>query len=163
MRAGEPSKDSRELLKIGNFARLANTNLRTLRYYEEIGLLQPASRSEGGFRFYRPSDVNRVRMIQNLQSLGLQLEQIRRLMSTRDAQSDRLAFHGKVSGALEAQKQLIDDQIAVLLGQKKKVSEALSKLSECRYCESRPTANNNFCEPCGNTGLALPEFLSALY
>ena len=60
-----------ELLKIGAFAELAGTNLRTLRYYEEIGLLEPALRSRGRFRYYRPTDLNRVRMIRNLQDLGL--------------------------------------------------------------------------------------------
>ena len=51
------------LLKIGDFAKLADTNLRTLRYYEELGLLTPAERSDGGFRHYRATDVNRVRAI----------------------------------------------------------------------------------------------------
>jgi hypothetical protein len=44
---------ARKLLKIGAFAELAGTNLRTLCYYEEVGLLQPAARSSGGFRYYR--------------------------------------------------------------------------------------------------------------
>ena len=44
---------ARKLLKIGAFAELAGTNLRTPCYYEEVGLLQPAGRSSGGFRYYR--------------------------------------------------------------------------------------------------------------
>ena len=72
-----------DLLKIGDFARLAETNLRTLRYYEELGLLSPSHRSQGGFRYYRRTDVNRVNMIRDLQELGLQLEQIRELISVR--------------------------------------------------------------------------------
>ena len=47
-----------KLHKIGVFAKMAGTNLRTLRYYEEVGLLQPAARSNGGFRYYRDSDLN---------------------------------------------------------------------------------------------------------
>ena len=39
-------KENSELLKIGDFARVAGTNLRTLRYYEELGLLTPAARSQ---------------------------------------------------------------------------------------------------------------------
>ena len=49
-----------DLVKIGDFARLAHTNLRTLRYYEEIGLLQPALRSDGGFRYFRQTDLNNI-------------------------------------------------------------------------------------------------------
>ena len=69
--------DPIELLKIGKFAKLAKTNLRTLRYYEELGLVTPSRRSKGGFRYYRPTDLARVEMIQFLQELGLPLEEIR--------------------------------------------------------------------------------------
>ena len=75
---------SDDLLKIGDFARLANTNLRTLRYYEEVGLLVPAARSDGGFRYYRPTDVNRVRLVWDLQQLGLQLEKIAKLLGEHE-------------------------------------------------------------------------------
>src|SRR4051812_49004365 len=80
------------LLKIGDFARLADTNLRTLRYYEELGLLAPASRSQGGFRYYRRTDVNRVHMIRDLQELGLQLDRIRELMAARENGEEREPF-----------------------------------------------------------------------
>ena len=63
--------NGKQLLKIGDFAKLAGTNLRTLRYYEEIGLLQPASRSTGGFRYYRSEDLDRLRMVTSLKGLGL--------------------------------------------------------------------------------------------
>ena len=62
-----PPKD---LIKIGDFAELAGTNLRTLRYYEEIGLLAPAARSAGGFRYYRREDLDRLRMVASLQDLA---------------------------------------------------------------------------------------------
>ena len=45
------AKNDPELLLIGEFAKLAGTNLRTLRYYEERGLFKPARRSRGGFRY----------------------------------------------------------------------------------------------------------------
>ena len=150
-------------LKIGNFARMAKTNLRTLRYYEELGLLQPAVRSDGGFRYYRPTDLNRVQMIQNLQQLGLPLEQIRDLIGTRSDCSARQPMTDRVLHALNEQERLIDDHIRSLAEQKKKIAEARDKLVECRTCEHCPTSQNNFCEPCLNTGRALPEFLSALY
>ena len=67
----------KELIKIGEFARRAGTNLRTLRYYEEIGLLGPAHRSSGGFRYYRPTDVHRLRMVHTLQELRLPMHMAR--------------------------------------------------------------------------------------
>ena len=80
-----------DLLKIGDFAKLANTNLRTLRYYEELGLIQPATRSQGGFRYYRHTDIHRVQMIRDLQELGLHLDRIRELMAVLEGQRKKVA------------------------------------------------------------------------
>lgn len=157
--AGPPS----ELLKIGDFARLADTNLRTLRYYEELGLISPAMRSQGGFRYYRRTDINRVQMIRDLQELGLNLERIRTLLAARATSEPRDAFFAHVREALAEHDQLLQEKLAVLEGQRTKVALALRKLDECRHCRHSPAHDNNFCEPCSTTGEVLPEHLSALY
>lgn len=152
-----------DLLKIGDFAKLANTNLRTLRYYEELGLLQPASRSQGGFRYYRQTDVHRVQMIRDLQELGLHLDRIRDLMAVRSQPEDRRLFLERVREALTAQDRLLEEKMKVLEGQRRKVAAALHKINECAHCEHSPTEANNFCQPCKTTGEVLPDHLSALF
>jgi DNA-binding transcriptional MerR regulator len=156
-------KQDQDLLKIGEFARLADTNLRTLRYYEEVGLIVPAGRSQGGFRYYRRTDFNRVQMIRDLQELGLHLDRIRELISARQAGEPRETFLDRVRQALEEQDRMLVERVRALEVQRKKVAEALNKINECRHCTHSPAANNNFCEPCTTTGLKLPEHLSALY
>ncbi len=152
-----------ELLKIGDFARIADTNLRTLRYYEELGLLAPATRSAGGFRYYRRTDVNRVQRIRELQALGLHLDRIRELILARGSDEPREQYFARVRSALEEQAGLLSARIAELQEQRKKVDQALHKIGECRHCVQIPGADNNFCEPCATTGERLPEHLSALY
>lgn len=152
-----------ELLKIGDFARLADTNLRTLRYYEEVGLILPANRSQGGFRYYRRTDINRVQMIRDLQELGLHLDRIRDLISARQQGEVRENFLERVREALEEQDRLLCERMKSLEEQRKKVAQALHKIGECRHCTLSPIADNNFCEPCATTGEKLPEHLSALY
>jgi DNA-binding transcriptional MerR regulator len=152
-----------ELLKIGDFARLADTNLRTLRYYEELGLIHPASRSQGGFRYYRRTDVNRVNMIRDLQELGLHLDRIRELMAARSIGEGRELFLARVRRALEEQDHLLQQRIQTLEALRRKVAQALHKIGECRHCTHTPEAQNNFCEPCRTTGESLPEHLSALF
>lgn len=152
-----------ELLKIGDFARLAETNLRTLRYYEELGLISPASRSPGGFRYYRRTDINRVQMIRDLQELGLPLERIRELMAARASDEPREQFLRRVRQALEEQDRLLRERMQALEDQRKKVAQALHKIGECRHCQHSPSAENNHCEPCATTGETLPPDLSALY
>ena len=159
--------DHDDLLKIGEFAERAGTNLRTLRYYEELGLIRPAQRSGGGFRYYRPTDVNRVRLIHGLQELGLQLERIRALLDTRrdgaDAEDSHEDWFQRISGALEEHDALLDARIETLQRQKALVAEAAAKLAACRTCEHTPGAANNYCEPCQRTGDPLPAILSALF
>lgn len=152
-----------ELMKIGDFARIADTNLRTLRYYEELGLLTPASRSQGGFRYYRRTDIHRVQMIRDLQELGLHLERIRDLLSTRAADESREQFIARVRTALEEQDRLLAARLAAIEEQRRKVAQALHKIRECRHCVQMPRSDNNFCEPCTTTGERLPDHLSALY
>jgi len=152
-----------DLLKIGQFAKLADTNLRTLRYYEELGMLQPAERSAGGFRYYRKTDINRIHMIRDLQELGLNLEQIRDLISTRGALEDRGAFMRKVVEALNEHDRLLVARMVALGAQRKKVAEALGKIQECKACSHTPGTDNNFCEPCVKDGCGLPGHISALF
>jgi DNA-binding transcriptional MerR regulator len=152
-----------DLLKIGDFARSAKTNLRTLRYYEEVGLLTPAARSAGGFRYYRPTDVHRVQLIWDLQQLGLQLERIAELLEARDEELSHGELLARVRQALTEQDRLLRERVELLEGQRDKVRIALTKLDECGGCPYHPSAQNNFCEPCRASQLALPDLLSALF
>jgi len=152
-----------ELLKIGAFAKLAGTNLRTLRYYEEVGLLRPSARSKGSFRYYRETDLNRIELVKHLQNLGLTLDEIRDLIKERNSQEERAACMDRVRGALLANKELLDARIVQMNQHLKKIEEAREKLSQCEDCEVTPSAGNNYCEPCEKTGECLPELLSGLY
>jgi DNA-binding transcriptional MerR regulator len=58
-------------LKVGTVARCAGVTIRTLRYYEEIGLLSPSGRTEGGHRLYERPDLMRLQQIKSLQTVGL--------------------------------------------------------------------------------------------
>lgn len=152
-----------KLLRIGDFARLAETNLRTLRYYEEIGLLSPAERSRGGFRFYRETDVHRLSMVRALQGLGLPLDEVKRLMATREPSLQRGELIARVKQALEEQDRLLCEKLRVVESERDRVRLARSKLDECAGCAHHPMAENNYCEPCQVDGKPLPSDLSALF
>lgn len=156
---------SSDLIKIGDFARLSGTNLRTLRYYEELGLLEPASRSNGGFRYYRPTDAHRVHLIQNLQNLGLQLDQIRDLIAPPGAENESgpAPWRDRIDRALAQQEDLISERMRFLEVQRREIQTARTKLAQCQECDLRPGTANNFCEPCALTGDSLPTLLAALF
>jgi MerR family transcriptional regulator, repressor of the yfmOP operon len=79
-----------KLLRIGELAELTGTTPRTIRYYEEIGLLPEAlDRAQGKHRCYSQADVERVREIVRLKELlGLSLEQLSRLLAAETARAE---------------------------------------------------------------------------
>src|SRR6478672_11837828 len=77
--------------RIGELAALAHVSVRTLHHYGAIGLLEPAGRTEAGYRLYTEADVARLYRILALRSLGLPLEEIGRLLDERVALADVLA------------------------------------------------------------------------
>jgi DNA-binding transcriptional MerR regulator len=107
--------------------------------------------------------VNRLKVIQGFQELGLTLERIGELLSTRDADYSREQRLARVRQALEAQENLLSEQVKRIEARRTRLQEARSKLDQCGPCEHAPSAENNFCEPCMLTGRALPEQLSALF
>lgn len=73
------------LSRIGNVAERLGVSTRTIKYYEELGLVSPENRSPGGFRLYNPSDVERLQRILRLKNMGFSLAAIREFLSVRDA------------------------------------------------------------------------------
>jgi DNA-binding transcriptional MerR regulator len=93
-----------ETATIGEVARLAGITVRTLHYYDHIGLLTPSERRQNGYRGYTGTDISRLQQILTYRELDLGLAEIRRLL---DEPADAVA-------ALEQARHRIDHQIARL-------------------------------------------------
>lgn len=65
-----------EVMQIGEVAARTELSLRSLRHWEEVGLLQPSGRTEGGFRLYTEADVEKILVIRRMKPLGFTLEQM---------------------------------------------------------------------------------------
>lgn len=70
-----------ELVQIGQVAERTGLSLRTIRFYEENGLVIPTARSEGGFRLYSEDDVARLQVIKRMKPLGFTLEEMQELLT----------------------------------------------------------------------------------
>jgi DNA-binding transcriptional MerR regulator len=66
----------KEKMRIGEFAEQAGVTPRTIRYYEDLGLLGPNQREGQGFRYYTEAELGRLKKIEALKQLGLSLEEI---------------------------------------------------------------------------------------
>jgi DNA-binding transcriptional MerR regulator len=71
-------------VKIGEVAKLTNSSTKTLRFYEESGLLAPPARSASGYRDYGPEIVDRLQFIRRGQAAGLTLQQVRQILAIHD-------------------------------------------------------------------------------
>lgn len=72
------------LVHIGEVAERTGLSHRTIRYYEEMGLVEPAARTEGGFRLYDEASIERLLLIMPMKPLGFSIEQIRDLLGALD-------------------------------------------------------------------------------
>ena len=71
-------------MKIGELAKLTNTSTKTIRFYEDSGLLPPPPRSASGYRDYGPEIVDRLRFIHRGQAAGLTLQKVRQILTIHD-------------------------------------------------------------------------------
>lgn len=74
---------SENLHQIGEVAELVGLSLRTVRYYEEVGLLSAPARTEGGFRLYGGEHVDQLLLIKQMKPLGFSIEEMRALLDAR--------------------------------------------------------------------------------
>jgi len=75
-------------MHIGELADATGLSLRTIRHYDEIGLLPATTRTEGGFRVYTQSDLERLLVIRSMKPLGFSLEQMAELLDIVDVLAD---------------------------------------------------------------------------
>jgi len=73
-----------ELLQIGALAERIHLSLRTVRYYEQAGVFEPAGRTAGGYHLYDARAVERLLLIKRMKPLGFTLEEMRALLALRD-------------------------------------------------------------------------------
>jgi len=121
-------------LRVGDLARQTGKTVRAIHHYEELGLLEPATRSSGGFRLYHPEAVERVRWIDLLTGLGHSLHEARGLLS-RWWDSDR------GPEAMEELRQLFTAkleetraQLERMRAMERELVDGLAYLETCRVC-----------------------------
>ena len=126
----------RQLLRVGDLAKLTGKTVRAIHLYEELGLLQPATRSSGGFRLYDPAAVERMRWIELLNGLGFSLQEMRDLSRSwwsagigPEAMEDlRTLFVRKLEETRTNRRRLEDLEKELVAG--------LEYLETCRVCAS---------------------------
>ncbi|SRR5581483_1480791 len=99
--------------RIGEVAKAAGVSTRTLRYYEELGLVSPSGHSPGGARRYSATDLARVLRIRELQELvGFNLDEIKKIVAA-EARLDELRSEFRDGKSPRRERELIDEAIEI--------------------------------------------------
>ncbi len=98
----------RELLQIGEVAKLIGVSSKTIRYYHEIGLLAEPKRTEGGYRLYTAQDLLRLQRIRRLRSLGLPLDRIKEILGESDVEQEVMLRNALQSLVEELTAQILE-------------------------------------------------------
>lgn len=134
------------MLTIGDLSRRTGVKVPTIRYYEQMGLIEPAERSEGNQRRYSRQERERLSFIKHARDLGLRIESIRELLTLSSHperpcdQADRIAAEQLVA---------VRDKIEKL----RRLESELERISSCCTGENvkdcyviRALANHDLCE-----------------
>ena len=95
------SSDRPAVMHIGEVAARTELSLRSLRHWEEVGLLQPSGRTEGGFRLYTEDDVEKILVIRRMKPLGFTLEEMKAALTEVEVLRAPAASAEAVAGARE--------------------------------------------------------------
>jgi DNA-binding transcriptional MerR regulator len=113
---------------IGEISRLVDLSQRTIRYYEEIGLLHSVRRIENGKRVYTDDDVRRLKFVNRLKVLGLSLAEMVELEKIYRKQRNNREILPKLLEILDVRAAQIDERVAQLVALKKEIREYQQRL-----------------------------------
>lgn len=102
---GEEVATVDDLMRIGELARTAGVSTRTVDYYTGLGLLEPAARTDAGYRLYHPSAVGVIGEIRQLETHGVSLDEIGDALSRDPADIAQLLDH--IDADLATLKELV--------------------------------------------------------
>jgi MerR family copper efflux transcriptional regulator len=134
-----PHADSlvRRTLRVGALARLSGKTVRALHLYEEMGLLEPAERSKGGYRLYDADSVTRVRWIAKLQEMGFSLNDIQTMARQWEQSGSAPSAMAKVERLLTEKLADTREQIARLQTLESELQASLDYLRTCPTCNPK--------------------------
>jgi MerR family transcriptional regulator, copper efflux regulator len=128
------STNGSHYLRVGDLARQAGKTVRAIHLYEELGLLEPATRSSGGFRLYHPAAVERVRWIDLFNGLGMSLQETREVLE-RWWKSDRgPEAMDELRALFGAKLEVTRDNIRRQQELEQELVKGLAYLETCRVC-----------------------------
>jgi DNA-binding transcriptional MerR regulator len=137
-------------MRVGELAKAVGKTVRAMHLYEELGLLEPDARSEGGFRLYGDAAIERINWIVKLQAIGFTLAEIQGFITDfQHAHTGRDATQ-RVRTVFAEKLQATRDQITQLRAIEIDLLDAIEYLDSCESCT--PVYTPSSCGVCDHHG-----------
>lgn len=117
-------------------ARLSGNTLRTVRFYEEEGILRPIQRAVSGHRYFEPTELQRMLLITDLRSAGMSLGDIKHILDLRDRASSGKEAAQEMTTALADRIGELEKRIAVLVSLRDDLARTANIIATCRSCKN---------------------------
>lgn len=125
-----PNDNSEEYISIGNLARDTGITTRTLRYYEEMGIMNPPWRVEGSSRIYTAEDVRKLKFILKLKELGLSIKEMQVLDAVYAEAKETDKVIPRLVEMLDNHINTLDEKMAKLSSLRKEIVEYRKRMIE---------------------------------
>jgi DNA-binding transcriptional MerR regulator len=133
---GSNPKNQDKLMRVGELAKAVGKTVRAMHLYEELGLLEPRARSEGGFRLYGDEAIDRIHWIVKLQAIGFTLAEIQGFVKDFQQAGSAPEATARVRALFLEKQAQIREQITQLQVIENDLNEALAYLDSCQSCSS---------------------------
>ncbi len=120
--------DNKEYYQIGEVSKRLGITPRTIRYYEELGLLDPPLRIEKGIRFYSDEDIKRIKFILKLKDLGLTLKEMMELADIYNQHKQPINILPKLVEILDKHLEKIDEKMSRLASLRRDIVDYRKKI-----------------------------------
>jgi MerR family copper efflux transcriptional regulator len=137
-------------MRVGELAKAVGKTVRAMHLYEELGLLEPAARSDGGFRLYGQDAVERIHWIVKLQAIGFTLAEIQGFIRDFQGAHTGRDATARVRATFAEKLQATRDQIHQLQSIENDLLEAVAYLDSCDTCT--PVYTPSSCGVCDHHG-----------
>jgi DNA-binding transcriptional MerR regulator len=140
------AEDDHALLTTGEMARCSNNTLRTVRFYEEEGILRPARRTEGGHRLFEKSELDRLMLVTDMRMAGLSLDEIKQILDVKQNAACGSEAARQATRVLSLRIEELHDKLLVLTRLREDLTATSDIMSACVDCHDAKFPHS--CDTC---------------
>jgi DNA-binding transcriptional MerR regulator len=123
------NEEENQIIAIGDLAKIVGLTTRTLRYWEEVGIIESEERADGANRGYSPYYVRRIKFIMKLKELGLTIKEMQDLYVAYGEAKETDQMIPKLIAVLDKHTRMVDEKVAKLQSLRKDIVEYRQKMS----------------------------------